>query len=72
MTVRDIQEALQELYGVEVSAGLISKVTDFVEEERKQWQNRPLDAIYPILYSYADWKAALNLFAIEFGDRFPL
>lgn len=50
MTVRDIQEALQELYGVEVSAGLISKVTESVEEERKQWQNRPLDAVYPIVY----------------------
>lgn len=35
MSVRDIQAQLQELYGVEVSAGLISKVTDAVEEERK-------------------------------------
>jgi len=50
MTVRDIQEALQELYGVEVSAGLISKVTEAVEEERKLWQNRILDAVYPIVY----------------------
>jgi putative transposase len=50
MTVRDIQEALQELYGVEVSSGLISKVTEAVEEERKLWQNRSLDAVYPIVY----------------------
>ena len=50
MTVRDIQEALQDLYGVEVSAGLISKVTEAVEEERKLWQNRSLDAVYPIMY----------------------
>jgi putative transposase len=50
MTVRDIQAALQDLYGVEVSAGLISKVTEAVEEERKLWQNRSLDAIYPIVY----------------------
>lgn len=50
MTVRDIQEALQDLYGVEVSTGLISKVTEAVEEERKLWQNRILDAVYPILY----------------------
>jgi transposase-like protein len=41
---------LQELYGVEVSAGLISNVTDAVEEERKIWQNHPLDAVYPIVY----------------------
>jgi putative transposase len=50
MTVRDIQATLQELYGVEVSAGLISKVTESVDEERKLWQNRPLDAVYPIVY----------------------
>lgn len=50
MTVRDIQAQLQDLYGVEVSAGLISKVTDAVEEERKLWQNRALDSVYPIVY----------------------
>lgn len=50
MSVRDIQEQLQDLYGVEVSSGLISKVTEEVEAERKLWQNRPLDPIYPILY----------------------
>jgi putative transposase len=50
MSTRDIQAQLQELYGVEVSAGLISNVTDAVEEERKLWQNRPLDALYPIVY----------------------
>ncbi|HEY9641854.1 MAG TPA: IS256 family transposase [Coleofasciculaceae cyanobacterium] len=50
MSVRDIQEQLQDLYGVEVSSGLISKVTEEVEAERKLWQNRPLDAVYPILY----------------------
>jgi transposase-like protein len=50
MTTGDIQAQLQELYGVEVSTGLISNVTDAVEEERKLWQNRPLDAVYPIVY----------------------
>jgi putative transposase len=50
MSVRDIQEQIQDLYGVEVSTALISKVTDAVEEERKLWQNRPLDAVYPIVY----------------------
>lgn len=50
MSVRDIQAQLQDLYGVEVSAGLISKVTDAVEEERKLWQNRSLDRVYPIVY----------------------
>ncbi|WP_416670982.1 IS256 family transposase [Egbenema bharatensis] len=50
MSPRDIQAQLQDLYGVEVSAGLISNITDAVEAERKLWQNRPLDALYPIVY----------------------
>jgi putative transposase len=50
MSTRDIQAQLQDLYGVEVSAGLISNVTDTVEEERKTWQNRGLDQVYPIVY----------------------
>lgn len=50
MSTRDIQAQLQDLYGVEVSAGLISNVTDAVEEERKLWQNRSLEAVYPIVY----------------------
>jgi putative transposase len=50
MTTRDIQEQLQNLYGVEVSHGLISNVTEAVEIERKAWQNRSLDAVYPLLF----------------------
>lgn len=50
MTTRDIQGHLEEIYGVEVSPALISNVTDAVVEEVKAWQNRPLDAVYPILY----------------------
>ena len=50
MTTRDIQGHLEEIYGVEVSPTLISNVTDAVVEEVKTWQNRPLDAVYPILY----------------------
>ncbi len=44
MTVRDIQGHLQEMYGVEVSAALISEVTDSIMEEVKAWQDRPLEA----------------------------
>ena len=50
MTTRDIQGHLEEIYGVEVSPTLISNVTDAVVEEVKTWQNRGLEAIYPILY----------------------
>jgi len=50
MTTRDIQAQLQELYGVEVSPTLISNVTEAVMDEVRQWQARPLEALYPIVY----------------------
>jgi putative transposase len=50
MTVRDIQAQLQEMYGVEVSPGLISEVTDEVLDEVKTWQNRPLENMYPVMF----------------------
>ena len=50
VSTRDIQDTLHELYGVDVSPSLISKVTDKVWEAVEDWQNRPLEAIYPIIY----------------------
>jgi len=50
MTTRDIQAQLEDIYGVEVSPSLVSKVTDAVLAEVKTWQNRPLDPLYPIVY----------------------
>jgi len=50
MTTRDIQAQLHELYGVEVSPTLISNVTEAVLDEVRQWQARPLEALYPIVY----------------------
>lgn len=50
MTVREIQQHLTEMYGTEVSPSLISTVTDGVMDEVKQWQSRPLDAVYPVVY----------------------
>ena len=50
MTVRDIQGHLEDLYGVEVSPDLISRVTSAVMDDVVAWQNRPLDAVYPIVY----------------------
>lgn len=50
MTVREIQQHLTEMYGTEVSSTLISTVTDAVIEEVKQWQSRPLDSVYPVVY----------------------
>jgi len=50
LTVREIQGHLRELYGVEVSPDLISRVTDAVLDEVREWQNRPLDAVYPVVF----------------------
>jgi putative transposase len=50
LTTRQIGASLQEIYGVEVSPALISKVTDAVLDEVVAWQNRPLDPVYPIVY----------------------
>ena len=50
MTTREIQEQMSELYGVEVSPTLISNVTDAVLEDVVAWQNRPLDAVYPVVF----------------------
>lgn len=50
LSTREIQQHLEEIYHVEVSPGLISSVTDEVLDEVKTWQNRQLDAVYPIMY----------------------
>ncbi len=51
MTTRDIADTLAEVYGAEVSPTLVTKVTDAVWETVQAWQSRPLEAVYPILYS---------------------
>ncbi len=50
MSTRDIVNAFDEWYGAEISPTLISRVTNAVMEEVIEWQSRPLDAIYPIVY----------------------
>jgi len=50
MTTREIVQTFKEMYGADVSATLISKVTDAVIEQVIEWQSRPLDAVYPIVY----------------------
>jgi len=50
MSTRDIVAAFQEMYGADISAGLVSQVTNSVMEKVIEWQNRPLDAVYPIVY----------------------
>lgn len=50
MTTRDIQSHLKEIYDVDVSAELISNVTDAVHEDVRAWRTRPLESMYPIVY----------------------
>jgi putative transposase len=50
MSVRDIRAHLTEIYGVEVSLDLISRVTDAVMDDVREWAKRPLEDIYPILF----------------------
>jgi transposase-like protein len=50
MSTREIVTTFKELYGADASPSLISKVTDAVIEEVVEWQSRPLDSVYPIVY----------------------
>lgn len=50
MTTRQISETLMDIYGFEASEGFISDVTDKILPRIEEWQNRPLDEIYPVLY----------------------
>lgn len=50
MTTRDIQAHLREIYDVDVSPDLISRVTDSVLDELTAWQSRPLDSVFPVVF----------------------
>lgn len=50
LTTRQISEQIEEIYGFECSEGFISNVTDKILQEIADWQNRPLDEIYPIMF----------------------
>lgn len=50
MTTRQISETIEDIYGFETSESFISNVTDKVLPQIEEWQNRPLDTVYPILY----------------------
>ena len=50
MTTRQISDTIEDIYGFETSEGFISDVTDKILPQIEDWQNRPLDEVYPILY----------------------
>mgnify|MGYP000872156590 CR=1 FL=1 len=50
MSNRDIEDHLRDIYGVEASASLISRITDKILPQIMEWQSRPLDKIYPVMF----------------------
>ena len=50
MTTRQISDTLMDIYGFEASEGFISDVTDKILPQIEEWQNRPLDDVYPVIY----------------------
>ena len=50
MSQRDIEDTLREIYGSDISQSMISKITDRILPEVNDWQNRPLDKIYPVIF----------------------
>lgn len=50
MSTRDIHDQIKDLYGVEVSAEMVSRITEHIVPEIKEWQSRPLEAIYPFIF----------------------
>lgn len=62
MSYRDIQAHLADMYGVEVSAGTLSAITDRILPEILDWQARPLDSVYPVM-----WLDAMHFKVREHG-----
>ena len=50
MSTRDIHDQVKDLYGIEVSAEMVSKITERIVPEIKEWQSRPLESVYPFVF----------------------
>lgn len=50
MSTRDIHDQIKDLYGIEISAEMVSKITDRLAPEIREWQNRPLERLYPFVF----------------------
>ena len=50
LTTREINEQIQDIYGIEVSATMVSNITDQIIPEIREWQERPLDSVYPFVF----------------------
>lgn len=50
MSTRDISESIHDIYGIDVSASMISQITDKIVPKALEWQNRPLHTLYPVVF----------------------
>ncbi len=50
MSTRDIHDQIKDIYGIEISAEMVSKITERIMPEIKEWQNRPLEPVYPFIF----------------------
>lgn len=50
MSTRDIHDQMQDIYGIELSAEMVSKITDGIIPQIREWQNRPLEKVYPFVF----------------------
>jgi len=55
MSTREIEEYIKDIYGADVSPGLVSKITDKIMPEVREWQSRPLDDVYPVVFFDGVW-----------------
>jgi len=60
MSTREIEEYVRDIYGVDVSPGLVSKITDRIMPEVREWQARPLDDVYPVVFFDGVWFKGRN------------
>ena len=67
MSTREIAGHLRELYAIDVSAELISTVTDAVIEEVTAWQNRPLEATYPLVHRFRETNRVPRIYFYRHG-----
>ncbi len=68
MSTRDIHDQINDLYGIEVSAEMVSKITDKILPQVKEWQSRPLNPVYPFVfmdcihYHGIPWQIVIQIF----------
>ena len=70
MSQRDIEDTLKQIYGTEISQGLVSRITDKILPEVNEWQNRPLEAVYPVVFCSIS-SVLVCRFSMTLGSKSP-